>query len=339
MGLSWFTVANLPILLDNRRESDKTISEPQEVIMKRTFCRCLWVLLVLLWGFPFLKTTANTDQSGIFLKQDFRNSQFEDQNFRYMGQNAKEYVKPSAEGLRITIPSLPDRIEAGIATKFPIDGDFIVTVSYRIIEMERPEVEHSSNVQIYAPMNGAPGKPAVAFSRTNRKTDGNIYSTAYMYTDEEGKRHPNMASPFPTNIKAGKLRMQRKEDVFILSVAEEGAKKFRELHRWKVSNAPVSYLRFACISGGESRVDALIESVDLYSGNAIPSNTSVETSETSNGTPPQAQKTQETPETQSNIGLWLVAGFVVVGLGAAASLWLWTRAKSEEEEDDEDEET
>ena len=262
----------------------------------------------------------------IKLKQDFRNSQFSEQDFRYSGKNAKSYVTPTKDGLRIYLPGKGGRDDAGVATKFPVEGDFVYTVSYRIVKVSPPKKGYGVGVQIYAPMNQAPGKPAIVVSRSLRLKGGDSYTTGYMHTDENQKRIPDVKS-FPINSpKSGKLRMERTGNVFTISAASKGDNDFRQLHQWDAGNHRISFLQVAAKLGGDdSPLELLIEDITLNTKGALP--------------PTEPTSSVETPTQQpgKNNWIWLAAGGGVLVISVTVCLWIWSRNREEEEEYDEDE--
>jgi hypothetical protein len=286
--------------------------------MKRTFRLRLAIPVITLACLFLLAAGGSAQDKSIHLEQDFRNAQFNEQHFRYYGENAKEHVKPSAEGLRITVG---ENSVAGITTRYRIEGDFTFTITYRV-HIERPTKGSLAGLEIYAPLD-APLKPAVTFFREARKVTGELFSTGFLVNDETGKRKPSQIKTFPVGSSAGKMRLQRKGGVFILSIADEGSSEFRELHQWKeVGNAPLPYLRVAgIVRNSDGSIDATIESLTLYTDDT------------------QAATVAEEQEPDDQTWLWVVGGFIGLGIAMACGAWLWTRrGKNQDEEEDEEEE-
>src|SRR5688572_3667422 len=85
---------------------------------------------------------------------DFTGSCSKPKLIYYSGTDAKEYVTPENEGLRIRFgpPQAPTR-PVGVAWHYWVRGDFIATVSYEILEVDRPEKGDGVGVELYLYMD------------------------------------------------------------------------------------------------------------------------------------------------------------------------------------------
>src|SRR5262245_1076406 len=69
--------------------------------------------------------------------QDLRGQDFDKQRFRLHGPDAALYTKSEPQGLRVTLPAHVKNDPVGLHTKFPVQGDFEITLGYEILQAER----------------------------------------------------------------------------------------------------------------------------------------------------------------------------------------------------------
>jgi len=69
---------------------------------------------------------------------DFRNEQFPDE-LMWFGANTLQFAKPTKEGIRITLPAEEKAVgPVGVTRKQPLHGDFELTVSYELLNVDTP---------------------------------------------------------------------------------------------------------------------------------------------------------------------------------------------------------
>jgi hypothetical protein len=120
---------------------------------------------------PLPNAPTNVSKSTFDFSYDFRDKDSLDANFKLIGRDAGSRIKHEPEGLRISLPGeqrTPDPL--GVAPKFPIQGDFEITVGYEIMHAVSPAdsmrelriklVMNTLVSQAVAPMGiGAPAWP------------------------------------------------------------------------------------------------------------------------------------------------------------------------------------
>src|SRR5262249_2900763 len=138
-----------------------------------------------------------------------------------------EYCKTELDGLRIMIPAgQPKPTTVGLVTKFPVKGDFEITVGFEILQANRPTTGNGVGLELYlSTRNG----DAIAFYRMNRVREGDGYHCSRIWTNAEGVRQ-NKAHPEKTESKAGQLRLTRTGTTVTFSVRDDAGNDFRDIH-------------------------------------------------------------------------------------------------------------
>lgn len=236
--------------------------------------------------------------------QDFRGKDVDEQLFRLQGPDAALRIKPEPQGLRITLPPDPKGTRTlGLGTRFPVKGDFEITVGYEILQAERPTKGSGVGLEIYLNTD-TPTNEALVFYRAARPKEGEVYMCDWK-TMKAGKRE-TIRRHFPTDSKSGHLRLDRKGTEVTFWAAAGAAENYQELCRydWGAMDLRGVALR---AWGAESLVDIRITDVRIRDrSESIPAKNDVS-------------------PTLSRWRVWLVAGMLAAGLIAAGLLWTWRR--------------
>ncbi len=191
--------------------------------------------------------------------QDFRGGHFPRPLFAKVGRDLDRLVKAEAGGLRITLPAGPKAWpQTGISPRFPVAGDFDITVSYEILALEPPQKGYGSGVMLWVLTSDNQG---AAMTRCQRVQEGNVHSLDRAFPKEGGGlRHDERF--LSTSAQSGQLRLRRTGDTLHYLAAEGVDGEFAELRQEPFSTADLKTVLVAADSGGSPTVlDVLIPEV------------------------------------------------------------------------------
>ena len=182
--------------------------------------------------------------------QDFRKG-YDPAVFRLDGRNAAEWIKPEAEGVRITLPpgcNVPGAV--GLTLREPIHGDFEITTGYEIVQVGVPTAGFGAGFAIYLRTN-TPTRETVEFFHIVRPSGSEVYACARI-TTLDGRRAtpPNVdVTDQPVPGKAGQLRITRVGAQAFLSAAGPDSSDFKRLYQFELGNEEVAVLRVGLHAG------------------------------------------------------------------------------------------
>ncbi|HVJ68496.1 MAG TPA: DUF1583 domain-containing protein [Caulifigura sp.] len=105
---------------------------------------------------------------------DFRQNRFDNLSLVAVGTGAINLLKPSGDGIRLTIPSGKNLKAIGFAPRFQIHGDFEIEMECLILNRSRPKSGFGSGPSIYLSM-GSTDDPAASLGRQLRPDGRDVY--------------------------------------------------------------------------------------------------------------------------------------------------------------------
>src|SRR5262245_5438591 len=106
--------------------------------------------------------------------QDLRTHDFSTPILRLVGPEANRLAKRDAGGLRVTLPGRKAQGSVGVATGFPVRGDFEVTASFDLLRVEKPTAGFGAGVSLYA-LADSDAKDAVSLARLVLKDGKEVF--------------------------------------------------------------------------------------------------------------------------------------------------------------------
>ncbi|HMC88522.1 MAG TPA: protein kinase, partial [Gemmataceae bacterium] len=196
--------------------------------------------------------------------QDLRGSRQPAEPFVLAGPNAEAFVRPEPQGLRITLPAQRDKTDpVGIATSARIVGDFDITAGYEILSVQRPRTGAGVGFEFFV-MTDTPTRNAIAFYRTARVREGDVYACGHNYQATTESKRIFDHTMTPTTCMSGHLRLIRTGSQITFLAAEGDSKDFRELRRCELGLDEIKMVRLAAYSGGvKAPVDIRLVDVNV----------------------------------------------------------------------------
>jgi hypothetical protein len=227
------------------RDQPTTFAAPER---SRPFGRFAFLPAVLALGLVVLslplepRSLAQGDEKELKpFRQDFRGQKVNDELMRYMPPNAWQQMKEEPEGLLISIPVKNIKQDpVGVAPKFRVKGDCEITTSYELLKADRPAKGYGQGVSLY--ITTTPSKDAVMLANFYRVDEGHVYTCERLTGPNTNRRR--IMKPFPTDARAGKLRLVRR-GAFVTCLVAEGNNDFRELHQFELGLEELSLVRAA----------------------------------------------------------------------------------------------
>jgi serine/threonine protein kinase len=246
--------------------------------------------------------------------QDFRDKPIHP-SLTWSGRDGSEVIEPGEKGLRIRLGADRQKTDpVGLALNSHIEGDVEITTGYEILQVDQPKAGHGVGFELYVYLESAT-RDGVGLARVKRVNGDEIYVTSHMKTVEE-KRLSNVKW-YPTKSRSGKLRITRKGNDFILSVAEADG-QFRELTRCAVEAGPMVVIRAGAYQGRAAEpVDVRIHDLRVHSPSEIVLPATGDTATVTAATRPAA--TRAWLVTVELLGV--LSTLVLVAIGA----WIWVR--------------
>ncbi|MCA9039662.1 MAG: DUF1583 domain-containing protein [Planctomycetaceae bacterium] len=175
--------------------------------------------------------------------------------FRVFGsQGSEQFTELTDEGVRIAITSTEEnRVQpSGIISRFGLNGDFTITGTFKITEMEIPKRGYGAGAKMM--LEEASGFCA-RLERINRPRYGEVFKAqlGVPAPPEPGDRDQNRRSfsqdHIPAKSKSGKLRLKREGDQLIWLAADGENETFQELRKENFSKGRITDLSLAGQTG------------------------------------------------------------------------------------------
>lgn len=198
------------------------------------------------------------------LQHDFRGGQLPEEVFSFFGTNAKSYVKPDRDGLRIVLPTKDKPIGmVGVACSPQIQGNFEVTIGYEILQVEKPKGGFGSGPTLSV-VAETPKSDTGSIAHRVPPIQGDIYGTDRAVLNPE--HHESRQFPAPS--RKGQLRLTRiGSELRYLALAEPET-EFQVLRREETfGDAPLKTIRItASTGGGVGPLDVRITDLTIRTG-------------------------------------------------------------------------
>jgi Protein of unknown function (DUF1583) len=225
-----------------------------------------------------LSLAVGTQPQTNILDLDFRGGQFRETVLNLSGPNARKYITPEVEGLRITIPLVEEPLaQVGVVSKLAVLGDFEITVSYEIL-YAAPPTKNSYGVGVNLIIaTDTPVKDSATIARRTHPAKGNVYATNRSFKNPE-REDVHSVKFFPTEVSKGMLRLVREGSTLTFCAKEPEDHTFRELRRVTFVDQPIANVRVTADPGKSlGELDVRIHSLLIHSGNlaaSVPNTTS-----------------------------------------------------------------
>jgi hypothetical protein len=232
-----------------------------------------------------------------------------------MGPDAIRWIKPEAEGLRITIPDdLPVLEHVGVITTFPIKGDFEITVGFDILRADKPAEGNGVGFELYL-LTSSPKGDGLGFYRMRHVKEGEVYSCTRAWTEDGNRRSSRKF--YRASSKSARFRLTRRGSEVTHWVAEGDEAEFRELHRTVLGPDDVKTVTLAAFPGkAQVGLDVRIKDFRVRYGG-----TAVAASPSGDATAPATTMGNQAP----NRTPWLLIGLAGAGLVAGGGFVWWRR--------------
>lgn len=236
----------------------------------------------------------------------FQGGRVDPNEFRLTGTNIARALRIDERGLRITLrPDEANKLPVGLVPRFGVHGDFEITLSFEILNLEKPASRTGAGLSIYVNQVSKEHE-AAAVARLMQPGGASMFTAMRAFSPEGGKRI-FQGSSRPAQATWGRLRLARKGATLSFQASESDSKIFREFYQTEWGTEDLDGIRFAADNGGSaSLVDVRIHWVHVRADNF----------RSAEPLPPPASP-QLWP-------LWIVPVLVM-----AVGLWQWRRYCSE----------
>jgi serine protease Do len=182
--------------------------------------------------------------------QDFRSGDYDPEVLFPAGQAE---IFRDAKGLAMSFPAgeAKARQDTSLSPFFSLRGDFEVTVSFEILQAERPKTGDGVGVSLF--IGNQPkyyASAAVALAH-RLLPDGKTVYTADRLKRVEGKWTHQRRS-FPTTASAGKLRLERRGTLIRFGVSEGAAAEFSTLFQMEWDRADMHGINVTASTDGSA---------------------------------------------------------------------------------------
>ncbi|MBX3451491.1 MAG: DUF1583 domain-containing protein [Planctomycetaceae bacterium] len=250
---------------------------------------------------------------------DFENGHFDNRSLVPLGAGAVNLLRPTKNGLQITVPAGYEVKTVGLSPRFTLVGDFEITLDFTILNRTQPSAGFGTGPSLYL-STGSTNDPAASLGRLLRPDGRDIYGV-FAARVEDGKRLPSarLFDAPPNKQPTGRLQLKRvKQDIFY-SVADSLQSPLREIAHLPMGGGEVTLLRIGVSqSDPESAAVVVLHHLQIVADELphLPS----ETDRTAQLYRPRYQPPPKPPTYR---WLWqsLAAVLIVGGTGS----WLWWR--------------
>jgi len=237
---------------------------------------------------------------------DFRSSDFPPTTTLgiALDEGDQKIVRRESSGVRIRVSGKKSGFPPfGISPRFRVSGDFEITVSYELVKLDKPASGYGVSVSLWA-MTDTPSVDAATLSRAHRPHDGNAWVADKGWWAVSEKKYYHDGQTFPTQCRAGKLRLVRTGSVMHYLVAEGDSDEFRELRLASFNDEDLSQIHLGVDTGeSTSPVEVLLKDLRIRAEEL----------------PVGASRRQ----TSRAWLIWLVAGIIGIGAVFASALVFW----------------
>lgn len=159
--------------------------------------------------------------------------------------DAAKYAKTTPEGYLFTLPASPAPLApVGLLTQFRVRGDFEISASYEIVEIDPPTSGYGCGASLFVMCGSREGATVARFSLP--KT-GDVIATDRMSPDGV-KRDKHDVKTMTARSQSGKLRLVR-EGRTLKYLMAEGDGDFQEVRRENFVKSDLTTIRLAADTG------------------------------------------------------------------------------------------
>jgi serine/threonine protein kinase len=200
---------------------------------------------------------AGADRAGsaapemkVRIQHDFRTADWSNFVLRPMGDK----VAWEAGGVRVTLPAGQGvQKPAGLGGRLTIKGDFEITVSYEILEVDKPSKGYGVGVALYVAID-PDSNDAVSLARRLLPDGRTVFMSDRMKPGDGKLEHKTEMRP--SSAETGKLRIQRAGSRVRFLVAEEDSAEFTQVDDLEFGAGNVTFVQVSGNGGGsESGLD------------------------------------------------------------------------------------
>lgn len=153
---------------------------------------------------------------------------------KYIGPAKSNVITETGQGLLIRLPA--EQQQAGLATRFMIEGDFEITMRYEFVDVPQPEKGYGAGV-VMRMSRPDQSLTQVGIGRRKRQ-DGSDKFNAIVAVNVDGKPKTNQAF-LDAKSKRGGLRFVRKGTSLVCMVVDGDGEAFQELRRVEFDAEPI----------------------------------------------------------------------------------------------------
>ena len=175
-------------------------------------------------------------------------------DFKLIGADASNLVKPEPEGLRITLPAGKKRPPIGLASTFGASGDFEITVAYEILNEPKPaDAGEGIGTRISLTLNlNRAGTNEISIRRKVTATRDVHILTWKRLTKDAGTAPEDQINMFPVKATTGRFRLRRIAGEVTYYLAEDADKEFTRLQSVVVGNDDVKDIQIFAATGSDT---------------------------------------------------------------------------------------
>jgi RNA polymerase sigma factor (sigma-70 family) len=189
--------------------------------------------------------------------QDLRGSKPPQPPLELFGSKASQVTREEERGLHVKVVANAEQTQRiGLNLPARFRGDFEITAAYEIVTAEIGDKGHGVGVTVIVDLD-APDKDVLELLRVSRINEGQVYGVTRVTLQEDGKDKYHHEW-YPTQSKAGHLRLTRRGSELVYSAREGGSDTFQELSRLKCGTYDIRGILFVAYLGYAQN------SVDVY---------------------------------------------------------------------------
>lgn len=160
---------------------------------------------------------------------------------------SEKAFKPGPRGLLVTLPN--DGTQAGVETRFGVDGDFEITAGYEFVEVPTPEEGYGAGVILR--LNRTESEDYLATGRRRNRHGADLLNANHSRLIEGERKHDQEF--YPASHARGELRVVRKGSTVTFLVREGDAVDFVTLREMQFGTESLRSVKFIADTGGSKQ--------------------------------------------------------------------------------------
>lgn len=165
--------------------------------------------------------------------------------FAVTGSGGLQFVNRSNNGWTICVPETASNEPVGLTAKAIVHGDFRLQAAYEI-ESELSISQTGSGPSMYIATD-TDSKNAAQISRLNRSKEGAVISSAFLFSDEKGRRRHDISFT-PNESAKGWMRLERRGALLTYS-SKTPDSDWTELRQTEFGRHPITTMRIGLERG------------------------------------------------------------------------------------------